>query len=133
MQRGGQTGQPDLDREHELSLELSACERAADPDDPSDAPAGCHRRSSARRRALRASGCTTTCIAVLDEELRDEAEEASEELIEAYASIQHSVDRYRAIQQRVWQLLQITVAGEHAQALGADAPACPRAAAAAPE
>lgn len=114
VQRGGQTGQPDLDREHELSLELSACERAADP--------RTHqlRQQAAIAEQRRLSFAASTwlwdhVIEVLDDELRDEAEAASEELIEAYASIHHSVDRYNAIRQRVWELMQITVAGEHAQ------------------
>jgi len=116
VQRGGQTGKPDLGREHELSLELSAAERACDPQT--------HQiRQQAAISAQRAAASAASVwlwdnvIDVLDEELRDEAEAASAELTEALASIRHSVDRYNAIRQRVWQLMQITVAGEHGQEL----------------
>jgi len=114
VRRGGETGEPDLDREHELSLELSACERAADPQTHQLRQ---HAAIGAQRAAATAASVWLydNLIAVLDEELREEAESASAELIEAYASIQHSVDRYNAIRQRVFELMQITVAGEHAQ------------------
>lgn len=114
--RGGQTGQPDLDREHELSLDLSAAERACDPHTHQ-----LRQQAAITEQRTRVSAANVWLwdhvIDVLDEELRDEAEAASAELIEAYESIQHSVDRYQAIRQKVWELMQITVAGEHAQAL----------------
>ena len=116
VQRGGQTGKPDLGREHELSLELSAAERACDPQTHQIRQQAA--LAEQRRLASRAQvWLWENWPAILEEELRDEAEMASAELVEAYASIQHSVDRYQSIRRRVSDLVGITLAGPHAAEL----------------
>lgn len=126
--RGAQEG-IDQEREHELSLELSAAERLAEP--------GAHqlrqRAAVARQRdSVRAYNVYLweNMPAILDAEIRPEAEAASAELVAALEKLAPVHERYRAIHEKARSIANVAAIGEHAsfwaQALKlADEPAPP--------
>ena len=112
--RGAQEGGIDQEREHELSLELSAAERLAD----SETHALRYRVAvSTQRASVRAYNVFVWdhVVELLEAEIRPEAEAASAELVKALEKIAPVQERYRKIRDRAWQLAQITTVGEHAQ------------------
>ena len=111
--RGAQEG-IDQEREHALSLELSAAERLAD----SETHALRYRVAvSTQRASVRAYliYLWDHVIELLNAEIRPEAEAASAELVKALQKIEPVQERYRKSRDRAWQLAQITTVGEHGQ------------------
>ena len=111
--RGAQEG-IDQEREHALSLELSAAERLADP----ETHALRYRVAvSTQRTSVRAYNVFVWdhVVELLEAEIRPEAEAASAELVKSLEKIAPVQERYRKIRDRAWQLAQITTVGEHAQ------------------
>jgi hypothetical protein len=111
--RGAQEGM-DPDREHELSLELAAAERLADPETHA-----LRNRAAvqAQRAAVRAYNVYMWdhYPELLDAELAAEAVGASEALIAALESIRPVSERYQAVRNRVYELSRITHAGPDGQ------------------
>ena len=114
--RGAREG-IDHDKQQKLSIELSAAERLADQQTFRIQYAAA---VEAQRDAVRAykSYAWTEYATLLEEELAAEAHAASAALVKALATIEPVQARYNAIKQRVWDLSQITVAGEHADFFG---------------
>jgi hypothetical protein len=114
--RGGKEG-PDLDRERELSVELSAAERLADAGSFQLRYRSAVQEQRARVRDYRVF-LWENVIQLLELEIRPEAETASAELVRALASIESQKQRYQAVRQRAYELLRITAAGEFADYFG---------------
>lgn len=108
----GAKGGIDQEREHELSLELAAAERMAEPRTHQ-----LRQRAAveAQRAAVRAYNVHVwDQLPALLDEIRPEAEQASAELVEALERIAPIRQRYQQIAEQARQLSLIAATGEHA-------------------